>query len=119
MRYTSQKPTFDRILRRGDKGDDVKQLQNILNDLGYELKVDGEYGCGTKEACDFQKKELVSAPTVTSGPARSLRLRVVEDLKPVLLTSGLRINSRFPFVVVIRMDWFWHEQVVCRDRCDV
>lgn len=59
---TSQKPTFDRILRRGDKGDDVKQLQNILNDLGYELKVDGEYGRGTKEAVrDFQKKNGLGA----------------------------------------------------------
>lgn len=57
-----EKPTFDRILRRGDKGEDVKQLQELLNDLGYELTVDGDYGRATKEAVrDFQRKNDLSA----------------------------------------------------------
>lgn len=56
------KPKFDRILRRGDKGDDVKKLQELLNELGYEIKVDGDYGRGTKEAVrDFQKKNKLDA----------------------------------------------------------
>ncbi len=56
------KPKFDRILRRGDKGDDVKKLQELLNELGYEIKVDGDYGRGTKEAVrDFQKKNNLDA----------------------------------------------------------
>lgn len=57
-----EKPKFDRILRRGDTGDDVKKLQELLNDLGYELEVDGNYGRGTKEAVrDFQEKNDLSA----------------------------------------------------------
>ncbi|HRY06534.1 MAG TPA: peptidoglycan-binding domain-containing protein [Hyphomicrobiaceae bacterium] len=56
------KPKFDRILRRGDKGDDVRKLQEILNELGYEIEVDGDYGRGTKAAIrDFQKKNNLSA----------------------------------------------------------
>ena len=56
------KPSFDRILRRGDNGDDVKKLQELLNDLGYELTVDGDYGRGTKSAVrDFQEKNGLSA----------------------------------------------------------
>ncbi|MFV0367795.1 MAG: peptidoglycan-binding domain-containing protein [Hyphomicrobiaceae bacterium] len=56
------KPSFDRILRRGDNGDDVKKLQELLNELGYELTVDGDYGRGTKAAVrDFQQKNGLGA----------------------------------------------------------
>jgi len=58
----SPESKFDRILRRGDKGDDVRKLQEILNELGYEIEVDGDYGRGTKAAIrDFQKKNNLSA----------------------------------------------------------
>lgn len=53
---------FKRTLRRGDSGDDVKALQDLLNAIGYELTVDGNYGRGTKEAVrDFQKRNGLSA----------------------------------------------------------
>ncbi|MCB1519879.1 MAG: peptidoglycan-binding protein [Hyphomicrobiaceae bacterium] len=53
---------FTRTLRRGDSGDDVKALQELLNGIGYELTVDGNYGRGTKEAVrDFQKRNGLSA----------------------------------------------------------
>lgn len=56
------KPTFDRILRRGDSGEDVKSLQELLNKLGYDLEVDGNYGRGTKAAVrDFQEKNGLGA----------------------------------------------------------
>lgn len=56
------KPKFERTLRRGDSGDDVKALQELLNAIGYELTVDGNYGRGTKDAVrDYQKRNKLPA----------------------------------------------------------
>ena len=39
------------VLRKGDKGDDVKELQERLNDLGYDCGLaDGAFGTRTKNA---------------------------------------------------------------------
>lgn len=38
------------VLKRGSKGEDVRNLQTNLNQLGYGLSVDGDYGPGTEEA---------------------------------------------------------------------
>lgn len=47
----------DRTLRRGDDGEDVKAMQEIINKKGYQLKVDGVFGSGMEEAIrDFQRK---------------------------------------------------------------
>ncbi|MBL8565856.1 MAG: peptidoglycan-binding protein [Hyphomicrobiaceae bacterium] len=52
-----KKPEFTRTLRRGDSGEDVKAMQFLLNDLGYELELDGNYGQLTQDAVlDFQTK---------------------------------------------------------------
>lgn len=37
-------------LRRGDRGDDVKELQRLLNDMGESLDVDGIFGQKTEDA---------------------------------------------------------------------
>ncbi len=51
-----EKYTFTRPLQSGSKGDDVKALQKLLNDQGYELEVDGVFGRGTLAAVRaFQK----------------------------------------------------------------
>lgn len=45
------------VLRRGSKGDDVKQLQALLNKNGYQLIVDGDFGYMTEVAVKgYQKK---------------------------------------------------------------
>ena len=42
-------------LRRGASGEDVKTLQNLLNENGYALTVDGKFGAATQEAVkDYQ-----------------------------------------------------------------
>ena len=50
----------ERTLRRGDNGDDVKALQDVLIKKGYNLGIkgaDGVYGTATVAAVrDFQKK---------------------------------------------------------------
>jgi lysozyme len=44
-------PSLNRILVRGSEGDDVKELQRRLNDIGYDGgKVDGSFGKKTEEA---------------------------------------------------------------------
>lgn len=44
------------VLRPGDTGDDVKELQKYLRQLGYDISADGAYGTETTAAVkDFQK----------------------------------------------------------------
>lgn len=46
----------ERSLREGDKGKDVKQLQQMLVQVGIKTKVDGRFGSGTKQAVQrFQR----------------------------------------------------------------
>lgn len=55
-------------LRRGDSGEDVKRLQNILNEYGYNLKVDGIFGTGTDHAVRaFQQGHFLSTDGIV-GP---------------------------------------------------
>jgi peptidoglycan hydrolase-like protein with peptidoglycan-binding domain len=39
----------DALLRRGDRGEDVKALQRALRGLGYDLEIDGIFGRITLE----------------------------------------------------------------------
>ena len=39
-----------RVLKKGDKGEDVKRLQTALTDAGYEIAVDGDFGIMTQRA---------------------------------------------------------------------
>jgi len=64
-------PTVDvgtlggRLLKKGSKGDDVKQLQELLMELGYELPkygADGDYGSETVAAVKrFQQDNSLTA----------------------------------------------------------
>lgn len=45
-----QYPAEKRTLMRGDKGEEVKKLQEFLNVCGYELDVDGSFGPATQRA---------------------------------------------------------------------
>lgn len=48
----------DGLLGKGNAGPEVKQLQELLNDQGYDLKTDGIFGPKTEEALkDFQAKQ--------------------------------------------------------------
>ena len=47
----------ERTLRRGDTGEDVRAIQEVLNKKGAQLVVDGVYGRGTIAAVtDFQRR---------------------------------------------------------------
>lgn len=42
--------SFNRNLKRGMKGDDVRELQKLLNEAGDNIAVDGDFGRKTEEA---------------------------------------------------------------------
>ena len=44
-------------LNRGDTGDDVKRLQQALNNNGYKLDVDGSFGPATQSAVEQYQKD--------------------------------------------------------------
>lgn len=55
-------------LERGSSGEEVKKLQRRLNELGYDLSVDGDFGENTEAAVeDFQEKNDLSVDGVV-GP---------------------------------------------------
>lgn len=55
-------------LKKGSKGSDVKTLQQTLNNLGYNLSVDGIFGNGTEDDVkDFQKSKGLTVDGIV-GP---------------------------------------------------
>lgn len=65
---SSTSPPFENraTLRRGDRGDDVRELQRLLNDVGFlDGSPDGIFGAGTRAAVrEFQRDEGLSADGV-------------------------------------------------------
>ena len=56
-------------LRKGDRGESVKYLQELLNDHGFALAADGKFGSGTETAVkNFQQKNGLTADGIV-GPA--------------------------------------------------
>ncbi len=46
------------VLKKGSKGESVRTLQNQLNQLGYHLAVDGDFGSGTEDAVKHLQKSF-------------------------------------------------------------
>ena len=67
-----------RTLRSGMKGDDVKELQQSLNQLGYNCgKVDGAFGAKTKAAVvAFQKAYKLTADGIYGPKSHTKMLQV-------------------------------------------
>ncbi len=64
----------ERTLRRGDTGDDVRAIQEVLVKKGAQITVDGVYGRGTIAAVmDFQRRNgLVADGEVGSETRKKL-----------------------------------------------
>jgi peptidoglycan/xylan/chitin deacetylase (PgdA/CDA1 family) len=58
-----------RLIKKGDKGDLVRSLQEVLDTLGYDTESDGVFGEGTKASlADFQKENDLHSDGV-AGPS--------------------------------------------------
>ncbi|MTH52275.1 peptidoglycan-binding protein [Bacillus mangrovi] len=71
----------DKVLKLGNKGNDVKTVQVALNELGASLSADGVYGPKTKAAVlAFQKRFPELADDGIYGPkTRDLMEKVLHD----------------------------------------
>lgn len=80
----------DRILRNGDEGTDVMQLQSYLVDIGYDLGnfgknndgIDGDYGDATEIAVrDLQKKHNLEVDGEYGPNSHKAMLAAIDALK--------------------------------------
>src|SRR5215210_1798641 len=62
----------DRALERGDRGDDVRELQGVLTDVGLRTVADGLFGAGTAVSVRRyeRQEELAVDRRVTPAQAR-------------------------------------------------
>ena len=68
---------FDDLLRIGSKGNDVKEIQELLNKHGYDLLSDGIFGQLTEQAVrDFQYKNKLTVDGIV-GPKTIAALKNV------------------------------------------
>ncbi|WP_329101005.1 peptidoglycan-binding protein [Micromonospora sp. NBC_01699] len=72
----------DRILRRGSRGGDVRELQTLADRLGAKLTVDGDYGPRTETwVRDFQRARRLTVDGVV-GPRTVAALRAATRPAP-------------------------------------
>lgn len=83
------------ILKEGDKGQDVKQVQKELKDYGYNVTADGDFGDETVYAVmDFQQRHGLSTDgIVQTNTLADLKKKATADLMyrsqtQSVLTSG-------------------------------
>lgn len=105
--YTVEEELYDlgdRNLKNGSEGNDVKELQTYLIQLGYDLGIwgaDGDFGDCTENAVkEFQKaKKLVVDGIVGAKTLEAIRKALVNQEKPInnptiVLVTGGTVNVR-------------------------
>lgn len=87
---------FYRTLQQGDKGDDVAQLQRILDSLlpEWSVNVDGDFGPGTRAAVvEWEKRLGIALPTGVFSPAWFVRL----PAEPYVVDEAeIQVGAPFP-----------------------
>ena len=79
---------FARMLRRGDRGADVKTLQTWLSDVGYVVPQSGYFGWMTKGAVwSFQSAQQLRPVSGSVGPRTAAAL--LAAVKQAALSSAL------------------------------
>jgi len=71
----------DRTLERGDRGEDVRELQELLTRLDLETRVDGAFDAGTvAQVKRYERREHLPVDgRVSSGQARGMQRRASAD----------------------------------------
>ena len=87
----------DRVLKRGDKGEDVRILQKDLMQLGYDLPrygADGDFGAETEKAVrHFQQEHQLPEDGVMDGEDYTALFTALEGERTVEITGG-SVNVR-------------------------
>ena len=86
-------------LKKGAEGDEVKQLQELLNQRGYPVDIDGKFGNKTVNAIRaFQTQNLDQhgQPLVVDGSAGPLTLWSLNNLKPFIIGPSAIDYSSIP-----------------------
>ena len=84
-------------LRRGSQGDEVADLQMLLNSkFGYKLDIDGDFGSKTESAVkDFQRKQGMTADGIV-GPKTWKALGVSGNTNPPVDNGNNEIKPSEP-----------------------
>jgi peptidoglycan hydrolase-like protein with peptidoglycan-binding domain len=82
------------LLKPGDRGDDVKDLQRGLNKLGAMLLVDGDFGSGTEAAVADARVVLKRPGPSETDDAFLEALAGAPELSPALTGPGITFIGR-------------------------
>jgi peptidoglycan hydrolase-like protein with peptidoglycan-binding domain len=81
-------------LRKGDRGEGVKYLQELLNDHGFALKTDGVFGSGTETAVkNFQQHNGLTQDGIV-GPATWAKLEAEQSGGETVRPDCVQVERR-------------------------
>lgn len=87
---TSNTTQSNALLTIGSKGDAVKELQQNLVSLGYNITVDGSYGQNTRNAVlDYQKSHGLDADGIVGNMTRE---SIAEQIKNISSSSSYSVR---------------------------
>lgn len=119
-------------LKYGSKGDDVKEMQTLLQSLGYytQYKVDGKWGDGTEQAVrSFQRRygldvdgifgEVTCTKLTSLTKAISKSGTAVFDCEKTSLQYGSKDTEKVTILQKYLKDWGYYTGVVDGDFKDL
>ena len=102
---------FLRNIGPGSWGPDVGTLQQILNDLGYNIKIDSNYGESTTKAVkDFQMTHVDNsgAPLVVDGIVGEKTWRALTTFAPVQYTQEKKQKTTLVIGLLVLMFGYFY-----------
>lgn len=83
------------VIKQGDKGSAVKELQKLLVNIGYQIKPDGDFGSGTLSAVKAFQTSQGLKPDGVVGNATLAKLKVPAAVRPAMSDAGLQKVADF------------------------